>query len=251
MKMLGIDVGGSGIKGAVVDTETGKLLTPRYRVPTPQPSKSRAVAEAVATVVEHFAWKPQPVGYGFPAVVQHGITRTAANIHRSWVDANAAALFAQATGCPARVINDADAAGIAEMRFGAGRGQSGVVLIVTVGTGLGTALFTDGYLVPNTELGHIEIRGKDAERRATDAARVRKGYSWSKWAARFDEYLRHIERLLWPDLIIVGGGVSKSERWKNFAEYLTVKTRVVPAQLRNEAGIVGAALVAEALAESQ
>lgn len=242
MQILGIDIGGSGIKGAPVDTETGEMLAGRYRIPTPQPSKPRAVAAVVAEIAHHFEWHG-PLGCGFPSVVQGGVVRTAANVHKRWIGTDAAALFTQASGCPATVINDADAAGLAEMRFGAGRGRAGLVLIVTIGTGLGTALFTDGHLVPNTELGHIEIRGKEAELRASDAARKRYKLSWKQWARRFDEYLRTLEALLWPDLIILGGGASKkSER---FFPYLKVGAEVVPADLENEAGIIGAALAAE------
>jgi polyphosphate glucokinase len=244
MDILGIDIGGSGIKGAPVDTETGALLAPRYRLPTPSPSKPRAVAKTVAEIVGHFDWHG-PMGCGFPAPVRDGVALTAANVHRKWIGTDAAALFAETAGCPTFVVNDADAAGLAEMNFGAGQGRQGVVLIVTIGTGLGTALFTDGHLLPNTELGHIEIRGQDAELRASDAARKRETLSWKKWAARFDEYLRTLERLLRPDLIILGGGISK--RSERFLPYLTVQAEVVPAQLLNEAGVVGAALAARSL----
>jgi len=244
MEILGIDVGGSGIKGAPVDAETGALLATRYRLPTPNPSKPWAVARTVAQIVGYFDWHG-PIGYGFPAPIRGGVALTAANIHEKWIGTDAAALFAEVTGCPAFVINDADAAGLAEMTFGAGRGRQGVVLVVTIGTGLGTALFTNGHLLPNTELGHIDIRGEDAELHTSDAARKRKKLSWKKWAARFDEYLRTLERLFWPDLIILGGGTSKkSER---FLPYLSVEAEVVPARLFNEAGIVGAALAAQSL----
>jgi len=244
MDILGIDVGGSGIKGAPVDTETGALLAPRRRLPTPSPSKPRAVARTVAKIARHFDWHG-PMGCGFPAPVREGVTLTAANVHKKWIGTDAAALFAETTGCPTCVVNDADAAGLAEMTFGAGQGRQGVVLIVTIGTGLGTALFTDGHLLPNTELGHIEIRGQDAELRASGAARKRETLSWKEWAARFDEYLRTLERLFWPDLIVLGGGVSR--RSERFLSYLTVQAEVVPARLLNEAGIVGAALAARSL----
>lgn len=245
MEILGIDVGGSGIKGAPVDTETGALLAPRYRLPTPQPSKPKAVAATVAEITAHFDWRG-PVGIGFPAVVRHGVTRTAANVHKRWIGTDAVRLFAEATGCPVVVINDADAAGLAEMAFGAGKGRAGVVLIVTVGTGLGTSLFTDGHLLPNTELGHIIVAGGDAELIATDAVRRREKLSWKAWAARLDAYLRRLEELIWPDCIIIGGGVSKKHA--RFLPRLTVQAEVVPAQLLNEAGIVGAALAAQRLA---
>jgi polyphosphate glucokinase len=241
MEVLGVDIGGSGIKGTVVDTETGSLMAPRIRIATPSPSKPKKVAEVVTEIVDHFNWKG-PVGCGFPAIVQNGVTMSAANVHKKWVGTNAEELFTRATGCPFRVVNDADAAGLAEMKFGAGRDRDGVVLIVTIGTGLGTALFTDGHLLPNAELGHIEIDCDAAELMASDAVRKRDNLSWKEWTKRFDKYLCQLERLLSPDLIILGGGVSKKS--ENFIPYLTVRTEVVPAQLLNEAGIVGAALAA-------
>ncbi len=246
MEILGIDIGGSGIKGAPVDTETGEMLASRYRIPTPDPAKPKKVAKAVKKVVKHFEWEG-PVGCGFPAALRDGVAMTAANVHDKWIGKNVAKRFTKKTGCPVYVINDADAAGLAEMRFGAGKGQDGVVFLVTIGTGLGTALFSDGVLVPNTELGHIEIRGKDAERRASDSARKRKDWSWKKWAKKLDEYLHTIEYLLWPDLIILGGGASKPKKREKFMPYLTVKADIVPAEMGNEAGLTGAALAAELL----
>ncbi|HZD56132.1 MAG TPA: ROK family protein [Anaerolineales bacterium] len=242
MEILGIDIGGSGIKGAPVDTETGALLAPRYRIRTPRPAKPRPVAKTVAEIAKHFDWQG-PIGCGFPAVVQRGVTLTAANVHDKWIGEDAEALLTEQTGCPVRMINDADAAGLAEMAFGAGQGRLGTVVIITIGTGLGTALFTNGQLVPNTEFGHIEIKGKDAEKRASDATRKRKNLSWKKWSKRLDEYLRTMESLVWPDLIILGGGVSKKH--EKFIPRLSVQAEVVPAQLLNEAGIVGAALAAQ------
>ena len=239
MQVLGIDIGGSGIKGAPVDIEQGVLLTERYRIPTPQPANPKPVARVVAEVARYFEWDA-PIGCGFPAVVQHGITRTAANVHDRWIGTNAAALFRKTTGCPVNVINDADAAGLAEMTFGAGRGRMGVVLLVTIGTGLGTALFTDGVLMPNTELGHIEIDCGDAELMASDAARQRDDLTWKEWAKRLDTYLNRLESLLWPDLIILGGGVSTKH--KLFLPHLTVQAEIVIAEAFNEAGIIGAAL---------
>jgi polyphosphate glucokinase len=241
MEILGIDVGGSGIKGAPVDTEAGVLSAPRFRVPTPSPARPGQVAEEVGEIVRYFDWHG-PVGCGFPSAVREGKILTAANIHKSWVGTDAAALFTEATGCPVTVVNDADAAGLAEMSFGAGKGRRGVILVVTVGTGLGTALFTDGCLLPNTELGHIEIDGVDAEWRASDAARKREDLSWKKWAQHLDRYLQTLAALLWPDLIILGGGVSKKA--DRFLPLLTVNTEVLPAQLQNEAGIIGAAMAA-------
>ena len=245
MEILGIDIGGSGIKGAPVDTEKGALLAPRFRTNTPIPSKPKPVAETVAEIVEHFAWRG-PLGCGFPAAVRKGVVLTAANIDQKWIGTDAAKLFNEATGCPSMVVNDADAAGIAEMNFGAGRDRQGVVLIVTIGTGLGTSLFSDGCLLPNTELGHIEIGGVEAELRASDAARKREKLSWSKWSKRLDRYLRTLERLVWPDLIILGGGLSKKH--EKYIPRRSVLAEVVPAQLLNEAGIVGAALAARSLA---
>jgi polyphosphate glucokinase len=241
MQILGIDVGGTGIKGAPVDTETGTLLAPRHRIPTPVPAKPLTVAKVVAEIANHFDWHG-PVGCGFPAAIRGGVVLTAANIHPKWVETNAEELFADHTGCPIRVINDADAAGLAEMTFGAGRGRKGTVLVITIGTGLGVAVFTDGHLLPNVEMGHIEIGGQDAELNASDAARKRDKLSWKKWAARFDRYLRTMEHLLWPELIILGGGVIKKA--DKFLPLLTVRAEVVRAQFLNEAGIVGAALAA-------
>lgn len=242
MEILGIDIGGTGIKGAPVDTETGRLLTARYRVPTPPQARPLAVAECVADVARHFAWE-DAIGCGFPAAIRYGTALTAANIHRKWIGRDVVALFGEATGCPVCVINDADAAGIAEMTFGAGKGRTGVVMVVTIGTGIGTAIFTNGQLLPNTEFGHIEIRGKDAETRTSDTVRKRKGLSWRAWAKRLDEYLCRMERLIWPELIILGGGAIKEH--ERFFPFLTVQAEVVPAQFMNEAGIVGAALAAE------
>ena len=242
MKVLGIDIGGSGIKGAPVDTAKGVLLEDRFRIATPEGAKPDDVAQVVKQVAQKFNWK-NSIGCGFPAVIQHGIARNASNVDKSWIGTNAKKLFSNATQCPVHVVNDADAAGLAEMRFGAGRGRDGLVFIVTIGTGLGTAMFTDGVLVPNTELGHIEIDGFDAESRASDAARKREGLSWKEWAVRFDHYLDAIEALFWPDLFIIGGGASK--RINKFFDRLSVKAEIVPAQLKNEAGIIGAALAGE------
>ncbi|MFC7715324.1 polyphosphate--glucose phosphotransferase [Nonomuraea recticatena] len=192
MDVLGIDIGGSGIKGAPVDLEKGRLSAERLRIPTPQPAKPDGVAEVVAQIVKHFEWKG-PFGVTFPGVVVDDVVRTAANVHHSWVGVDAAQLFGGAT-----VLNDADAAGLAEMRYGEGRGRKGTVLMLTFGTGIGSALFVDGILVPNTELGHLELHGKDAEHRASDRAREDHDLSWDKWAERVEEYLRHVEMLFSP-----------------------------------------------------
>lgn len=238
--VLGIDVGGSGIKGAPVDLATGEMQAERFRLPTPEKAKPRDVADTIAQVVRQFQWSG-PVGVGFPAVIRHGVAHTAANVHKSWITTNAEALFSETAGVPTFVLNDADAAGLAEMKYGIGRDRSrGVVILITIGTGLGTAIFTDGKLVPNTELGHLIIRGKDAERRASDAARQRKDLSWEDWAGRLNEYLSYLETLFWPDLFILGGGVSKMAH--KYVPLLDLKTEVVTATLLNQAGIVGAAL---------
>ncbi|NJN65746.1 MAG: ROK family protein [Chloroflexaceae bacterium] len=241
MQVLGLDVGGSGIKGALVDTRMGTMITERHRIPTPQPATPAAVVETIAAITGHFGWCG-PVGCGFPAVVKGGVVLTAANIDSGWVGLPGKRLLEEATGCPVWLLNDADAAGMAEMVFGAGQGQRGLVLVITLGTGIGTAVFSDGHLVPNIELGHIELHGKDAETYASDGVRKKKDLTWEQWAHRVDEYLHTVERLLWPDLMIIGGGVSKKH--EKFLPLLTAKTPVVPAVLRNEAGIIGAALAA-------
>jgi len=244
MEILGIDIGGSAIKGAPVDTETGNLLASRFRIATPEMLKPKEMAQIVEQIAKNFGWDG-PIGCGFPSVVRGGVVYTAANIHKKWVGANAQQLFAAATDCPVLVLNDADAAGMAEMAFGAGRGQTGAVIIITIGTGLGVALFTNGQLFPNVELGHIQMDGKDAEWRASDAARKRDKLSWKAWAKRFDAYLNYLEKLFWPDLFILGGGVSKVA--DKFIPLLTVQAQVVPAKLLNEAGIIGAAMAARSL----
>lgn len=242
MKILGIDVGGSGIKGAVVDTKKGELITDRYRLDTPRSRKPVPMARVVAKVANHFSWQG-PIGCGFPTVIQHGVAKRQGNLHEKWVNTDIEALFSEHTGCLITVINDADAAGLAEMNFGAGRGQDGVVIIITIGTGLGTAVFTSGHLVPSTEFGHIEMNCFDAEEQASDAIRKKENLSWKEWAERFDQYLTQLNMLFWPDLIILGGGGSK--KFNRFESYLTVPVKIVPAQLLNEAGIVGAALAAK------
>jgi polyphosphate glucokinase len=219
MRVLGIDVGGSGIKGAPVDTASGRLLAGRKRIRTPDPATPQAVARTVARIARHFEWDG-PIGCAMPAVVKGGRLRTAANISRTWLGVNAAALLRKHTGCPVSVINDADAAGYAEMHFGAGRNREG--------------------LVPNTELGHLTLRGRDAETWAAESVREKKDLGWKKWARRVDAYLRLLQRYFWPDAFIIGGGVSK--KWQKFLPHLKLITPVVPARLRNEAGIIGAAL---------
>jgi polyphosphate glucokinase len=222
-----------------VNPESGELLEERFRIPTPESGKPHGMAEVVTEVARHFNWTG-PIGCGFPAVIQNGVAMTAANIHKSWIGTDVAGLFKTSTGCPVTVINDADAAGLAEMKFGAGKDCMGTVLLLTIGTGIGSAIFTQGKLLPNTEFGHLRIRGKDAEARASDAVRTRKELPWDEWARRLDEYLCRMERLIWPDLIIIGGGVSKEH--ERFFPLLTVRAQVVPAQFLNRAGILGAAL---------
>lgn len=239
MKVLGIDIGGTGIKGAVVDTKRGRLLTDRLRLLTPQPATPEAVASTVGDVARHFEWDG-PIGCTFPGVVKAGRVYTAANLDKSWIDLSAAELFSAAAGCPVTVVNDADAAGEAEARFGAAHGELGLVIAVTLGTGIGTALVIDGRLVPNTELGHLSLRGVDAEEWAANSVRERLELSWEDWAARVDEYLQLVEDLFWPDLFVLGGGVSKKA--ESFVPLLTCRTKVVPAELLNRAGIVGGAL---------
>ncbi len=247
MEILGIDIGGSGIKGAPVDTETGQLTAERFRLPTPQPATPKAVSTVVAAVARHFDWRA-PIGITFPAVVQNGVTLSAANVSKKWIGAPARQLLADATGCPVVVLNDADAAGIAEITFGAGKDRRGTVMLLTLGTGIGSVIFVDGVLVPNTELGHLEMRGMDAEDFASDRIRKVEGLSWKKWGKRVDKYLAMLERLFSPDLFIIGGGVSK--KFENFSAQLKRRVPVVPAELRNEAGIVGAALAAQSLLEA-
>ena len=240
-KILGVDIGGSGIKGCPVNTKDGLMLDQRYRIPTPSPATPENIAGAIQEIVKHFMWKG-PIGCGFPGVMQNGVARMAANLNDKWIDVNVNKLVSKVTGLPVTVINDADAAGLAEMRFGAGKGQRGVVLLLTVGTGIGVVMFVNGRLVPNLELGHIELKGMDAEKYCSDYVRKEEGLSWEVWARRFDEYLHAIESLVWPDLIILGGGASK--KGDQFLQHLPVRSRVVPAELLNNAGVVGAALFA-------
>jgi polyphosphate glucokinase len=240
VQVFGIDIGGTGIKAAPVDVAAGQLTADRQKLATPHPAKPDAVADVVSELVKAFAWTG-PVGITFPGVVIDGHLQTAANLGPEWIGVDGRELFGRATGQPVTVINDADAAGMAEMRFGAGAGEQGTVLMLTLGTGIGSALFINGTLVPNTEFGHIEIRGKDAEKRASEHAREEHDLSWGKWAGRVDEYLEHMEALLSPGLFIIGGGISKKS--DKFLPLLTgLRARVVPAKMLNDAGIVGAAM---------
>lgn len=238
---FGVDVGGSAIKGCTVDLRHGSLDDERVRIVTPQPATPEAVAHVVAAITREFGWHG-PMGVTLPCVVKEGVALTAANVDRSWRGIDAAALLSEHCRAPVTVLNDADAAGLAEMRFGAGRDRDGVVVLLTFGTGIGSAVFLDGELVPNTELGHLEVDGMDAEDRAAASVREAEALSWTEWAPRVSRYLQVLENLLWPDLIIVGGGVSKkADRW---LPLLTCRTPVAAAALRNDAGIVGAAAAA-------
>ncbi|MBO2450863.1 ROK family protein [Actinomadura barringtoniae] len=242
MEMLGIDIGGSGIKGAPVDLDTGEFTKERIRFETPHPAHPEPIAKVLAQIVEEFGWTGR-IGVTYPGVVIDGVTWSAANVAKDWIGTNAAELFDKTTGCRVALLNDADAAGIAEMRLGAGKGQMGTVVLLTLGTGIGSALFTDGVLVRNTEFGHLEIDGKDAESRASAKAREDHDLSWEKWAHRLSEYMTHLEGLISPRLIIVGGGISKkADKFLPLIE--GVRAPIVPAKLLNSAGIVGAAMAA-------
>ncbi len=238
MQVLGIDIGGSGIKGAIVDTQSGELISERLRLETPQPATPEAVAGTVAELVTRLEWQGS-IGCGFPAIIRHGVAFSAANIDAGWIGVDVETLLKEATGCPVRVVNDADAAGIAEMRYGGGVGQLRSVLILTLGTGIGSALFRQGQLFPNLELGFLPYKGAPIEHYAAAAVRKQEKLSWKAWSKRLNRFLQMSERLLSPDLIIIGGGVSrKSEK---FISYLEARAEVIPAQLLNQAGIVGAA----------
>jgi polyphosphate glucokinase len=241
MQVLGIDVGGSGIKGAPVDTETGTLLVDRLRIKTPKNAEPQPVADVVAQIAKSFRWNG-PIGIGFPAPIKAGVAMMAANISPKWIGTNADDLFTKTTGCDCTMINDADAAGLAEMRFGTGRDQMGTVIMLTLGTGIGTAIFHRGNLLPNTEFGHLDMLGRDAEHRVSDAARERDQLTWKKYAKRLNRYLKEMEKLFWPDLFIVGGGISKES--DRYLPLLSIRTPIIPAKLLNQAGIVGAALAA-------
>ncbi|WP_329455870.1 polyphosphate--glucose phosphotransferase [Streptomyces sp. NBC_01497] len=243
MNVFGVDIGGSGIKGAPVDLDRGDLAEPRHKVLTPHPATPDGVLEGVVEVVQHFGWSG-PIGVTFPGVVTGSVIRTAANVDKSWVDVDGSSLIGERLGMPVTVMNDADAAGVAEMTFGAGRGRKGVVMLLTFGTGIGSALFVDGVLVPNTEFGHLELHGHDAEKRASSKAKEDEELSYRHWAQhRVQKYLAHLEMLFTPELFIIGGGVSrKSDKFLHYIE--GINADIVPAQLENNAGIVGAAMTA-------
>ena len=245
-KILGIDIGGTGIKAAPVDINKGILLQERHRIETPHPPTPRAMLEVIGQLIDHWQWNGK-IGCGFPGVLKHGVVHTAANLSKQWIGINIQEQIEKISSCETVVINDADSAGLAEMKFGAGKDYNkhggGVVIMITLGTGIGTAVFVDGHLVHNTELGHIEIDGKDAETHAAASVRERKKLSWKKWGKRVNKYLQTMEMLFSPDIFIIGGGVSKkSEKFFGFFE---LKAKVVPAEMNNDAGIVGAALSIE------
>jgi polyphosphate glucokinase len=248
-EILGIDFGGSGIKGAPVDTKRGKLTAERHRIATPVPSDSETVSTVVKQLVDHFNWKG-PVGIGFPSVVMNGIVKTAANIDKSWIGKDAQFILSEKTKLPVFVVNDADAAGFAEMKFGAGKDVKGTVLLVTVGTGIGSVLFSDSKLVANTELGHLFLdNGKEAESFAADSVREQENMDWNEWGARFNKYLKELHKLFWPELIIVGGGISKKP--EKFMQFVKIDTRIEMARLKNDAGIIGAALAARKIIKKE
>ena len=241
---LGIDVGGSGIKGAPVDLSTGDFAAKRQRIDTPVPSTPEAVAEVINQIVDHFddVRGDSPIGVTIPGVVTHGVVRSAANIDKAWLDFEAEPMLEKVLGHDIVLVNDADAAGVAELHYGAAKGQRGLVIMTTLGTGIGTALIHDGVLVPNSELGHLELDGHDAETRAASSIKEREGLSYPDWAQRLQRYYSHLENLLWPDLFVVGGGVSKDS--DQFLPLLDLRTPIVPAVLKNKAGIIGAAHLA-------
>jgi len=241
MEVLGIDIGGSGIKGAPVNIETGELLLERHRIPTPQPATPEAVGNTVKQLVDHFNWKGK-IGIGFPAAVQNGIVKTASNIDNSWIGVQINTFLSKKTGCDVSVANDADAAGMAEVKFGGGKDQKGVVILLTIGTGVGSVLFLNGKLFPNTELGHLKFNGSTIEEYAADSVRKKEDLNWKNWGKRFNKVLKHFERMFYPELIIIGGGVSK--KMDKFEDQIDIATKLIPAQLMNEAGIVGAAVFA-------
>ncbi|MDA0277661.1 MAG: ROK family protein [Bacteroidetes bacterium] len=240
MEVLGIDIGGSGIKGALVNTETGAMLTDRFRIPTPSSRKPKEMAEVVAQIAKHFDYSG-PIGVGFPSIVKKGICKSKGSLHKSWVGVNVIGLFERHTGAKVFVNNDADAAATAEMAFGAGKDKKGLVMMVTIGTGLGSGAFLDGKLIPNFELGQIPYKSYDKiELWASAAAKEKEMLSFKRWAKRFNTFLEYVEIICAPDLIIVGGGTSKD--WERFSEHISIETPILPAEFLNQAGIIGAAM---------
>ncbi len=241
MEVLGIDFGGTGIKAAPINTLTGELLAERQRFDTPQPSTPEAVAATINQLAKHYQWKGK-IGVGFPSVVQNGMVHSAANIDKTWIGIKVDELLSARTGCDVYTVNDADAAGVAELHHGAGKDNKGIVMLLTIGTGIGTAFFVNGELFPNTELGHLQFKGETVEKYASDAVRKKLDLTWKKWGMRLDEVLHYYEQLFYPDLFIIGGGTSK--RLDKIQEFITIKTPMVPAQLQNNAGLIGAAMFA-------
>lgn len=247
MNVFGVDIGGTGIKGAPVDLDRGDLSDERYKVPTPRPATPDAVLDRVHEVITHFGWSG-PLGATFPGVVVDGVTRTAANMDPAWIGTDARKALSERLGLPVTILNDADAAGVAEMTFGAGRGRGGTVIVLTLGTGIGSAVFVDGRLVPNTELGHLELHGHDAEKRASSKAREDEDLSWEHWAHRLRRYMAHVEMLFSPSLFVLGGGISrKADKFLPYLHGRGLTAEIVPAELQNNAGIVGAAMAAAKL----
>jgi polyphosphate glucokinase len=243
METLGVDIGGTGIKAAKVNTRTGKLATERARFRTPDPATPRAVVEVIQEALAHFDYRG-PVGCGFPGVVKKGVIHTAANVSKKWIGVDAERLLKEETGLEFTLGNDADFAGLAEMRFGAGRGRKGLVILLTFGTGIGSSLFLDGKLVPNVELGHLEIGGREAEKWASERSRIEEGLSFKEWSRRVNVVLARVHAYFWPELILFGGGISK--KFDQFGHFLKVPCELLPATLRNRAGVIGAALAAKA-----
>ena len=240
-KILGVDIGGSGIKGAIINVDSGIMLTERHRLETPKPATPKAVARVFSELVDHFKWKGL-IGCGFPAIIKNGVAHSAANVDKKWLGENVEELLGKASGCKVVVRNDADVAGIAEMAIGAGKEKKGTVMFLTIGTGIGSALFLDGQLVPNCEMGHLKFKGNIAEKYVADSIRKKEDLSWDNWGERFNEYLQHLDFLFSPDLYILGGGASK--KFDKFIDKLDVGCPVIPATYRNKAGIIGAASLA-------
>jgi polyphosphate glucokinase len=239
---LGVDIGGTGIKAALIDTKAGRLLTERYRIPTPFPATPKSVAAVIGEMVAFFDYKG-PIGCGFPAIIHHGVAKSAANIDKKWIGQHVEKLFGKATNSRVYVANDADVAGLAEVAFGHAKDIQGLVIVLTIGTGIGSGMFFDNKLIPNTEFGHLNFRDSVYEKYVSNGARKRDTLTWEEWGIRFNEYLLHLETIFSPDLLVLGGGTSK--KFEKFKEYITIKTQVIPALHQNDAGVLGAAMYAE------
>mgnify|MGYP000332741153 FL=1 len=242
MEILGIDVGGSGMKGGIVNIETGEMISERHRIPTPVPRTPEAMADVIAELVQHFDYKGK-VGCGFPTVIKKGICKSPGNLDPSWLGVNVEELFEKKTGLDFTVVNDADIAGYASIEYGVGKGKDGLVIMITIGTGLGSGAFYDGKLIPNFELGQIPYKKyKKIELWAAASAKEREGLTYKKWGKRFNKFLKYVDLIVAPDLILLGGGTSKD--FDEFKKYITIETPVIPAELQNHAGIIGAAAAA-------